>query len=365
VQREITPNAEQWENDGIVPRDLFAKAGAAGFLGMAVPEELGGAGVDDFRFNAVIDEELAWAGAVGSGLGFTLHNDVCLPYFLELCSPDQRSRWLPGLADGSLIAAIAMTEPNVGSDLAGIATRAEATGDGGYRLNGTKTFITNGINCDLVIVAARTDRESKHGGLSLFVVERDMDGFTRGRNLEKLGQHAQDTAELFFENVDVPAENILGEVGKGFAYLVRNLAQERMSLAVLAVAAADASVRWTVDYVRDRKAFGAPIGSFQNTRFELAECRTEVEVSRAFVDRCLTKLVEGSLGPEEAAMAKWWATDMQGRVIDRCLQLFGGYGYMREYPIANAWADARVMRIFGGTNEIMKEIIGRSMGLAG
>jgi alkylation response protein AidB-like acyl-CoA dehydrogenase len=362
VTREIVPNAASWDEAGIVPRELFASAGAQGFLAMAAPEEFGGAAVDDFRFNAVIDEELAYAGVTGAGLGITLHNDVCLPYFLELANDEQRERWLPGLVSGELISAIAMTEPGVGSDLAGMQARAHRTDDG-YRLSGTKTFITNGINADLVIVAARTDPESRHRGLSLLVVERGMAGFERGRNLEKVGQHAQDTAELFFDDVPVPTANLLGDEGMGFAYLVRNLAQERMSLAVSSQASAQAAVDWTVEYVTERRAFGRAIGTFQNSRFVLAECKTEVEVTRAFVDRCLEKLVEGTLAPEEAAMAKWWATDMQGRVLDRCLQLFGGYGYMQEYPIARAWADARVMRIFGGTNEIMKEIIGRSMGL--
>jgi alkylation response protein AidB-like acyl-CoA dehydrogenase len=362
VTREIVPNAAAWEGAGIVPRDLFTSAGAQGFLAMAAPEEYGGAGVEDFRFNAVIDEELAYGGVTGAGLGITLHNDVCLPYFLELANDEQRERWLPGLVSGELIAAIAMTEPGVGSDLAGMQTRAHHNDDG-YRLSGTKTFITNGINADLIIVAARSDPHSRHRGLSLLVIERGMAGFERGRNLEKIGQHAQDTAELFFDDVPVPASNLLGEEGMGFAYLVRNLAQERMSLAVSGQASAQAALDWTVEYVKERRAFGRPIGTFQNSRFVLAECKTEIEVTRAFVDRCLEKLVGGALTPEEAAMAKWWATDMQGRVLDRCLQLFGGYGYMQEYPIARAWADARVMRIFGGTNEIMKEIIGRSMGL--
>jgi alkylation response protein AidB-like acyl-CoA dehydrogenase len=363
VTRDIAPNAASWDEAGIVPRDLFTSAGAHGFLAMAAPEEFGGAGVDDFRFNAVIDQELAYGGVTAAGLGITLHNDVCLPYFLELANDEQRERWLPGLVSGELISAIAMTEPGVGSDLAGMQTRAHRS-DEGYRLSGTKTFITNGINADLVIVAARTDPDSRHRGLSLFVVERGMKGFERGRNLEKVGQHAQDTAEMFFDDVAVPGANLLGDEGMGFAYLVRNLAQERMSLAVSSQAGAQAALDWTLEYVKERRAFGRPIGTFQNSRFVLAECKTEVEVTRAFVDRCLAKLVDGVLAPEEAAMAKWWATDVQGRVLDRCLQLFGGYGYMTEYPIARAWADARVMRIFGGTNEIMKEIIGRSMGLA-
>jgi alkylation response protein AidB-like acyl-CoA dehydrogenase len=269
---------------------------------------------------------------------------------------------MPGLASGDLITAVAMTEPGTGSDLAAIATTARPDGDG-YILNGSKTFITNGLNSDLVIVAARTDGASGHSALSLIIVEDGRDGFTRGRNLEKIGQHSQDTAELFFQDVRVPRANLLGDEGAGFRYLVSNLAQERMSIAVMGLAGAEAAVAWALDYVRERKAFGQPIGAFQNSRFVLAECRTETEVTRAFVERCLARLVEGRLSAEEAAMAKWWATEMQGRVVDRCLQLFGGYGYMLEYPIARAYADARVTRIFGGTTEIMKEIVGRSLGL--
>jgi alkylation response protein AidB-like acyl-CoA dehydrogenase len=362
LDRHVMPHVNQWEAAGIVPRALFAEAGAHGFLGMAVPEELGGAGVDDFRFNAVIAEESAYRGVTAATLGITLHNDVCVPYFLEYCSDEQRERWMPGLASGDLITAVAMTEPGTGSDLAAIATTARPDGDG-YILNGSKTFITNGLNSDLVIVAARTDGASGHSALSLIIVEDGRDGFTRGRNLEKIGQHSQDTAELFFQDVRVPRANLLGDEGAGFRYLVSNLAQERMSIAVMGLAGAEAAVAWALDYVRERKAFGQPIGAFQNSRFVLAECRTETEVTRAFVERCLARLVEGRLSAEEAAMAKWWATEMQGRVVDRCLQLFGGYGYMLEYPIARAYADARVTRIFGGTTEIMKEIIGRSLGL--
>jgi alkylation response protein AidB-like acyl-CoA dehydrogenase len=363
LTREVTPHAEQWEQDGIVPRRLFEKAGAAGFLGMAVPEEFGGAGVDDFRFNAIIAEESAYAGVVGATLGITLQNDVCLPYFLDYADAEQRGRWLPGIAAGELITAIAMTEPGAGSDLQGIQARAVRAGDE-WLLNGSKTFITNGINADLVVVAARTDLPAGPRGLSLLVVERGMQGFERGRNLAKIGQHAQDTAELFFDDVRVPTRNVLGPEGTGFMSLVSHLAQERLSIAVTAVAAAEAAIDWTVAYVRDRKAFGRPIGAMQNTRFVLAECRTRTTVARVFLDTCLQKLVEGSLTAEEAAMAKLWSTETQAEVVDRCLQLFGGYGYMLEYPIARAYADARVTRIFGGANEIMKEIIGRSMALA-
>jgi alkylation response protein AidB-like acyl-CoA dehydrogenase len=362
LEREVSPHYERWERERLVPREAFAKAGAHGFLGMAVPDEYGGAGVDDFRFNVVLSEE-AQRAAVGSvHLGMSVHSDICLPYFIRYATEEQKRRWLPGLASGELIAAIAMTEPGTGSDLAGIATSAVRK-NGEYVVNGAKTFITNGINADLVITAVRTDRTERHRGLSLLVVERDTPGFQRGRNLEKIGTHAQDTAELFFDDARVPAENLLGNEGEGFAYLVSNLPQERLSIAVAAVAAAAAAVEWTVGYVRDRKAFGAPIGSFQNTRFELAEMRTEVEVGQAYVDRCVETLNAGDLSAEDAAGAKWWCTELQGRVVDRCLQLHGGYGFMLEYPIARAYADARVTRIYGGSNEIMKEIVGRALNL--
>ncbi len=362
LEREVAPHYDRWERERLVPHDVFEKAGGYGFLGMAVPEEHGGAGVDDFRFNAVLSEEAQRAGLGSVHLGMSVHSDICLPYFLSYATEEQKQRWLPGLVSGELIAAIAMTEPGTGSDLAGIATSAVRK-DGEYVVNGAKTFITNGINADLVVTAVRTDRGERHRGLSLLVVERGTPGFERGRNLEKIGTHAQDTAELFFDDARVPAENLLGNEGEGFAYLVSNLPQERLSIAVAAVAAADAALGWTVEYVRDRKAFGTPIGSFQNTRFELAEMRTEVDVGQAYVDRCVEALNAGELTAEDAAGAKWWCTELQGRVVDRCLQLHGGYGYMLEYPIARAYADARVTRIYGGSNEIMKEIVGRAMKL--
>ena len=365
LQREVIGEEGrhgEWERAGIVPREVFALAGQGGFLGMAVPERHGGAGVEDFRFNAVIGEETQRAGVGGFGLGITLQNDICLPYFLTYCSESQRERWLGGIASGELIAALAMTEPGMGSDLAGMSTRALRDGDH-YVVDGSKTFITNGINSDLVIVAAKTDPSERHRGISLLVVERGMEGFSRGRNLEKIGQHSQDTAELSFAGVRVPVENLLGEEGEGFRQLVSNLPQERLSIAISAVAAAEAALGWTLDYVRERRAFGQPIGSFQASRFALAELRTETEIGRAFVDRCVEALCAGELSAEDAAMAKWWCTDLQGRVVDRCVQLHGGYGYMLEYPIARAFVDARVTRIYGGANEIMKEIVGRSMGL--
>ncbi|HEY4812874.1 MAG TPA: acyl-CoA dehydrogenase family protein [Solirubrobacteraceae bacterium] len=352
----------EWERAGIVPREVLARAGAGGFLGLAVPETYGGAGADDFRLNMVIGEEVQRAGVGSVGLGMSVHTDICIPYFLSYCSEPQRERWLEGIASGELIVAIAMTEPGIGSDLAAMSTTAKHQGDH-YVVNGSKTFITNGIHADLVIVAAKTDPSERHRGISLLVVERGMEGFERGRNLEKIGQHAQDTAELSFSDVHVPVENLLGQEGEGFRYLVSNLPQERLAIAATAVAAAEAALGWTLEYVRERQAFGQPIGSFQNTRFTLAELHGETQIARAFVDQCAQALNAGELTPEDAATAKWWCTDLQGRVVDRCLQLFGGYGYMLEYPIARAFVDARVTRIYGGANEIMKEIVGRSLGL--
>jgi alkylation response protein AidB-like acyl-CoA dehydrogenase len=365
LQREVLGEEGRygdWEREGIVPREVFARAGSGGFLGMSVPEAYGGAGAEDFRFNAIVGEECQRSGVGSFGLGITLHNDICLPYFLSYCDESQRERWLGGIAAGEKITALAMTEPGIGSDLAGMSTRARREGDH-YVVDGTKTFITNGINADLVILAVKTDPSERHRGISLMVLERGMKGFERGRNLEKVGQHAQDTAELFLDAVEVPVENLLGEEGEGFRYLVSNLPQERLSIAASAVAAAEAALGWTLDYVRERRAFGQPIGSFQSARFTLAELRTEIEIARIYVDRCIRALNDDELSAEDAAMAKWWCTELQGRVVDRCLQLHGGYGYMLEYPIARAFADARVTRIYGGANEIMKEIVGRSMGL--
>ncbi len=362
LDKEVVPHHLEWERAGIVPRQIFAAAGHLGYLGMAIPERYGGGGVDDFRYNLVIGEEVQAVGAGGAGLGLTLHNDICLPYFLHYCTEEQRQRWLPGIAAGDLITAIAMTEPGIGSDLASMATTAIRDGDR-YIVNGSKTFITNGINADLVITAVKTDPAQQHRGMSLVVLERGMDGFDRGRNLEKLGLHSQDTAELFFNDVSVPAANLLGEEGQGFIQLVHNLPQERLSIAAAGVAAARAALGWTLEYVKARTAFGQPVGSFQNSKFVLAEIATEVEVAQAFVDRCVRALNDHTLTAPEASMAKWWCTELQKRAVDRCLQLHGGYGYMLEYPIARAYADARVTTIYGGTTEIMKEIIGRSLGL--
>ncbi len=361
ITREVVPHERQWDRDGIVPRELYTAAAEHGLLAFEVPEEHGGAGIADFRFNAVIAEEIARASVTGAMLGLVLHNDVCLPYFLHYASPQQRQRWLPGIASGELMTAIAMTEPGTGSDLQGMQTSAVRGEGGRWRLSGSKTFITNGIHADLVIVAACTDRAAGARGFTLFVVERGMPGFERGRNLEKLGLHAQDTAELFFDDVELTDDQVLGEVGHGFVYLMSNLVQERMSLAVAAQASTRTAVDQTIDYVRERMAFGRPLGALQHVRFELADCHAEVEMARAYLDQCLRRMGDGTLTPEDAAIAKWRLSDMQGRILDRCLQLFGGYGYMLEYPIARAYADARVTRIFGGANEVMKEIVGRSL----
>ncbi len=361
LETEILPHAPEWDRAGKVDKAMFRAAGAAGLLGMAVPADYGGGGVDDFRYNAVISEVLVGGGGGGSGLCITLHNDICLPYFLTYTTDEQRQRWLPGLASGELMTAIAMTEPGTGSDLAGIATSARREGDA-YVLNGSKTFITNGINADLVIVVARTS-DDPHAGLTLLVVEDGMDGFARGRNLEKMGLHAQDTAELFFDDVVVPVDNRLGDEGAAFLQLVANLPQERFSIAVGAVAGAEAALGIALDYAKQRRAFGRPIGSFQHNRFKLAEAKTEVDLGRVFVDRLLEEHVAGRLTIEQAAEAKWWTTEMLRRVVDLGVQIHGGYGYMMEYPIAQAYLDARVQTIYGGTTEIMKEIIGRGMGV--
>jgi alkylation response protein AidB-like acyl-CoA dehydrogenase len=361
VRDEIVPHHDAWEREGMVPRELWKKAGEVGLLCTDVPTEYGGGGVPDFRYNVVVTEELARVGA--SGVGFPLVNDVVVPYLLAHATVEQKRRWFPAMAAGELISAIAMTEPATGSDLAAIGTTAIRQEDGSYLLNGSKTFITNGILADLVIVVAKTDPVAKHGGMSLLVVERGMEGFDRGRKLDKIGMHAQDTAELVFDDVRVPAANLLGNEGEGFLYLMQALPQERLSIAVGAIAGAEAALEQTLAYCKEREAFGRPIGSFQNSRFVLAEMKTKITIGRQFVDRCIELHDRDELPVDEAAMAKYWTTDLLGEVVDGCLQLFGGYGYMREYPIARAFTDARVQRIYGGTNEIMKEIIGRSMGV--
>jgi long-chain-acyl-CoA dehydrogenase len=358
VEREIVPHYPAWDKARLVDRSVWSRAGAQGFLCLDVPEEFGGSGVTDFRYNVVITEELTRVGA--PGVGFPLHTDIVVPYLIRLATLEQKRRWLPGAVAGECITAIAMSEPAAGSDLQGITTTAIRQGDH-YLLNGQKTFISNGILNDLVIVVARTDPSQGHRGISLLVVERGMEGYQRGRNLEKIGQHAQDTAELFFRDVRVPVGNLLGEEGRGFGYLMDNLPVERLAIAVGSTAAAEVALAQTVAYCREREAFGKKLGALQHVRFELAEMHTEVTLTRVFVDRCIADLNQGTLSTETASMAKWWATEIAQRVTDRCLQLFGGYGYMTEYPISRAWVDNRVAKIYGGSNEIMKEIIGRRL----
>ncbi|TIC86275.1 acyl-CoA dehydrogenase [Nocardioides sp. GY 10113] len=360
LEREAVPYTEKWDAAGVVDREVWTKAGEAGLLGFEVPEEYGGPGIKDFRYNMIISEEMCRLGV--SGPGFTLHNDVVAPYLVNLTNEEQKQRWLPGMVSGEIITAIAMTEPGAGSDLQGIRTSAVDKGDH-YILNGSKIFITNGILSDLVVVVARTDPDAGHKGISLLVVERGMEGFTRGRNLEKLGLKAQDTAELSFDNVVVPKANLLGEEGEGFIYLMQNLPQERISIAGTAVSVMEAVLDQTLDYVKTREAFGKPIGKFQNTRFVLAEMATEAYVARTFVNHCMERLNDGTADAVLASMAKWWTTELQKKLVDSGLQMHGGYGYMMEYPIAKAYADTRIQTIYGGTTEIQKEIIGRSLGL--
>ncbi|MEU6084143.1 acyl-CoA dehydrogenase family protein [Streptomyces sp. NPDC047108] len=358
LAKEVLPHHAQWEKDGIVDRAAWRAAGRQGLLGLAVPEEYGGGGNDDFRYAAVMHEEFARAGATGLAIG--LHNDIIGPYLTSLATDEQKRRWLPGFCTGEIITAIAMTEPGAGSDLQGIRTTADDRGDH-WVLNGSKTFISNGILADLVIVVARTSPEGGAHGLSLLVVERGAEGFERGRNLDKIGQKAQDTAELFFNDVKVPKENLLGELNGGFVHLMTNLAQERMAIAVAGVASAEHLLEITTDYVKGREAFGRPLARLQHIRFEIAEIATECAVARTFLDRCIEDHTGGELDAVHASMAKWWATELQKRVADRCLQLHGGYGYMAEYPVARAYTDGRIQTIYGGTTEIMKEIIGRSL----
>ena len=360
LDNEVVPHHEEWEKAGITPRELWLNAGKQGFLGLNVPEAYGGGDTDDYHFAAIMAEEIGATGVIGSANGITLHNDIVLPYFLGLANEEQRARFLPGMVTGEVIGALGITEPNTGSDVAGIRTTGLKKG-GAFIVNGAKTFISNGINSDVVIVVCRTDPEKGHRGISLLLVERGMKGFERGRNLDKLGMHAQDTAELFFSDVEVPAENLLGEEGNGFVYLMTNLAQERLGIAVGAVAVADAALHWTLDYTKEPKAFGQSISQFQNSKFLLAELATEVQIAQVYVDRCVELHCEGKLSAEQAAAAKFWTTELQNKVVDRCLQLHGGYGYMMEYPIARAWADSRIQTIYGGTTEIMKEIVGRSI----
>jgi len=357
ISQAISPHHDQWERDGQVPRALWRQAGELGLLCLPLPEAYGGAGVD-FGFAAIVTEEMARAGA--SGPLFYLHSDIVAPYLLHYGTETQKQRWLPAMARGEVISAIGMTEPGAGSDLAGMRSHAERTASG-WRLNGQKIFISNGQLADLVVVAAKTDPDRGAHGVSLFLVPTDSPGFSRGRRLEKMGMHAQDTSELFFTDLDLPEDALLGEAGKGFVYLMSELPQERLLVAITAIGAMEAALDWTCKYVSDRKAFGAPLSAKQVVRHQLAEVTADVMVARSFLDDCVRRHIAGQLDTATASVAKFWLSEMQFSVLDRCVQLFGGYGYMREYPIARAWADARVQRIYGGTTEIMKEIVARRL----
>jgi alkylation response protein AidB-like acyl-CoA dehydrogenase len=357
--REAVPRREEWEQAGVIDRAFWRRAAAQGYVGFSAPEEYGGAGIRDFRFNAVVDEEVVGTGTVGDG--FSMSNDILAPYLTDLATPQQQERWLPGFTSGEIVGALAMTEPAAGSDLRGIAASASWRGDH-WVVNGSKTFVTNGIQADLVIVAARV-RDADREGLGLFCVEAGCEGFVRGRKLNKIGRLAQDTAELFFENVVVAPENVLGEPGAGLDLLKRNLPQERLSIAVTAAASAERGLRLTIDYVGQRAAFGRTIGALQATRFSLAELWAETAAVRAFIDRCIEAHNARELTAAEAAAAKYLATELEFRVLDRCVQLHGGYGFMEEYEIARMWRDARVQRIYGGANEVMLDILGGSLGL--
>jgi acyl-CoA dehydrogenase len=361
MEAEVKPHDERWQEQGYVDKEVWRKAGANGFLCASMPEEYGGAGADRL-YSVVLMEEQARAN--NSSLGWGLHSEIVAPYLLSYGNEELKKQYLPQMASGEMIGAIAMSEPGAGSDLQAVKTTAAKKGDK-YIVNGSKTFITNGWNCDLVIVVAKTDPAKGAKGTSLVVVDTSMKGFTKGKRLKKLGLKGQDTAELFFDNVEVPAQNLLGQENNGFIYLMQELPWERMQIAIGAAAKCEAALGWTIAYVNERKAFGRTVSSFQNTRFKLAEVATEVQVMRVFVDRCMELLLEGKLDTATASMAKYWATDMEGKVLDECLQLHGGYGFMWEFPISQAYADARVTRIYGGTNEIMKEVISRSLGLGG
>ncbi len=361
MEQEVAPHDEHWQEQGYADREVWRKAGANGFLCASMPEAYGGAGADKL-YSIVLMEEQARAN--NSTLGFGLHSEIVAPYLLHYGSEALKKKYLPKMAAGEMIGAIAMSEPAAGSDLQGVKTTAIGK-DGFYLLNGSKTFITNGWNCDLVIVVAKTDPAKGAKGTSLIVVDTSMKGFSKGRRLKKMGLKGQDTAELFFDNVEVPAENLLGQENNGFVYLMQELPWERLQIAIAAAAKAEAALEWTRSYVTDRKAFGRPVASFQNTRFKLAELATEVQIARVFVDRCIELLMENKLDAATASMAKYWVSDLECKVMDECVQLHGGYGYMWEFPIARAYVDARVQRIYGGTNEIMKEVISRSLGLGG
>ena len=358
--KECAPYADEWERAGMANREVWKKAGEAGLLGWEVPEQFGGSGIKDFRYNAILAEEMIAAGALG--LGFALNNDIVMPYLTDLATDEQKARWLPGMVDGSIITAIAISEPGAGSDVKGIRTSAVRDGEH-WVLNGSKTFISNGQLANLIIVVAKTDPSAGHKGISLLVVEEDMAGFQRGRKLDKIGSRAADTSELFFDDVRVPVTNVLGELGRGFYNLMRNLPTERLGIAVHGVARARRAFEITLEYVKTREAFGQPIGSLQANRFSVAEMKVKLDLAQIYLDRCIEELVAGELTAEEAAAAKMWITETEWEILDRCLQLHGGYGYTNEYEIARLWRDGRVQRLYGGTTEVMKDIVGRSLGL--
>jgi len=359
-ERECAPYAQQWERDGQVSRAAWLAAGKAGLIGWQFPEQFGGQGLRDFRYNAIMAEEMVATGSVGIGLG--LQNDVLPPYLDELTTDGQKARWLPGVISGETVCAVAMSEPGAGSDLSAISTTARRDGDE-WIVNGAKTFITNGLLADLVVVACKTDPAAGHRGISLIVVEGGSPGFERGRALDKVGLKSQDTAELFFRDVRVPADNLIGQEGRGFHHMMRNLPTERLAIAVSSLAGAERAFALTLEYAKTRSAFGQPIGTFQANRFALADIRAKLNAARVYLDGCILALVGGELDADEAAAAKYWTTETAWQIIDRCMQLYGGYGYVNEYEIARLWRDNRIHRVFGGTSEIMQEIIGRSLGL--
>ncbi|MCO7191501.1 acyl-CoA dehydrogenase family protein [Pseudonocardia sp. McavD-2-B] len=360
VDREVRPDLDDWDRDGLIPRDVWRTAAKVGILGLRIPEQYGGAGVSDYRFRCVVQEELARVGAASLASGMSINDDVVVGYLTRFGTEEQQSTWLPSMASGDVVASIAMSEPGAGSDMRGMRTTAVREGDS-WRLAGSKTFITSGYSSDVVIVAARTGTKEGRPQLSLFVVPTTTAGFSRGRKLGKIGLHAQDTAELAFDDMLLPSTALLGEEGRGFHHLTNQLPLERLSIAWRALVAAEAAFAWTVEYTKERTAFGSRVIDFQNSRFRLAELSTELDVTRAFLERAVQRYLDGDLDATTGAKAKWWCTELQQRVVNACLQLHGGYGYMSEYPIARAFIDARVQTLVGGTTEIMKEIIGRDI----
>jgi acyl-CoA dehydrogenase len=358
-ERDCAPHTEEWERDGKVSREAWRSAGKHGLIGWALPEKYGGMGIDDFRFNQIVSEEMFGTGSVGIGLG--VQNDILVPYLNDLTSEEQKERWLPKFISGEYIGSIAMSEPAAGSDLAGIKTHARDDGDA-WIVNGQKTFISNGLLSKLVLTAVKTDPSARHKGISLLMIEDGMDGFTRGRKLDKIGQYSADTAELFFDNVRVPKDNLVGDLNRGFYHLVSHLPSERVGIACYALPAARRALELTMGYASERIAFGQPIGKFQVNRHFIAEMQTKLDAAQTYLDQCVLALNEGQLSDQDAAGLKWWTSEIQWEIMDRCLQIYGGYGYINEYEVARLWRDARVQRLYGGTTEIMKDLMGRAMG---